>query len=223
MENPWANGEPTMAYDEEPTMAYEEPTINVVGESTITSVVGDGGFCVPYPMELIVKRKIQGFSNAHFDVFDVSGNNLLLKVDGSVWALQKKRVMRDPAGFPILTLREKVLTYRHQWTCHLGESSDKNKLLFKVQRSNPLQLKTRLEVFLASNYNKNVCNFHVIGCFSSLSFKVCKGNTIIAEVSHNFKWGKFCKGKDCFRVKVQPDVDYAFIVALLVILDEIDV
>ncbi|GAV62458.1 Tub_2 domain-containing protein, partial [Cephalotus follicularis] len=190
MENPWAYGDPTEAYE-------EEPSINTAREPNITSIVGDSAFCVPYPMELIVRKKIQGLSNAHFDVFDVTGNNLLLKVDGRVWTIQKKRIMRDPAGFPVLVLREKVLTCRHQWNCHLGESTDNNNLLFKVQRSNPIQIKTRLEVFLASNFNKNVCDFHVIRCLSSLSFKVYKGKTIIAEVNHKLTWGKFYKGKDC--------------------------
>ena len=47
------------------------------------SVVGDG-YCFPYAMELIVKKKIKRLSNAQFDVFDLSGN-LLLQIDGGVW------------------------------------------------------------------------------------------------------------------------------------------
>lgn len=76
---------------------YGAPIINIVGES----------FCVPYTMEMLVKKRIQGMSNAHYDVFDISGN-LLLQVDGSLWKFQKKRVMRDPAGIALLTMRQKV-------------------------------------------------------------------------------------------------------------------
>lgn len=76
---------------------YGVPIINIVGEN----------FCVPYTMEMLVKKRIHGMSNAHYDVFDISGN-LLLQVDGSLWKFQKKRVMRDPAGIPLLTMRQKV-------------------------------------------------------------------------------------------------------------------
>lgn len=75
------------------------------------SVVGDG-YCFPYPMELIVKKKIKKLSSAQFEVFDLSGN-LLLQVDGGVWNLKMKRILRDPAGFPILTMRGKVKIFLH--------------------------------------------------------------------------------------------------------------
>ncbi|TXG50349.1 hypothetical protein EZV62_022873 [Acer yangbiense] len=80
-----------------PEPAYGVPTVSVVGE----------GFCVPYPVELIVKRKTKRLSNTCFEVLDVNGN-LFLQVDGTSLAFQCKRVMRNPAGFPILTLREKA-------------------------------------------------------------------------------------------------------------------
>ena len=78
----------------------------MASDDQIIKVVGDR-FCVPYIMELLVKRKIQSFSNAHYDVFDTTGN-VLLQVNGGVWNFQKKRVMKDPAGLPVVTLREKV-------------------------------------------------------------------------------------------------------------------
>ncbi|XP_010256970.1 PREDICTED: protein LURP-one-related 14 [Nelumbo nucifera] len=185
------------------------------------SVVGEG-FCVPYPVDLIVKKKIVGLSDARFEVMDANGN-LLLQVDGSLWSLQKKRVMRDSAGFPILTMREKVLTARHRWTVHRGDSSDGSNLLFSVQRSHPLQIKTQLDVFLANNFHEDICNFNVTGSYSDQSCRVYKGDTLIAEANHKFTWGRFCKGKDNFTVKVNPGVDYAFIVTLIVILNENDI
>lgn len=82
-------------------MAKPEPANGVA----VVSVVREG-FCVPYPMELIVKRKTNGRSDTRFEVLDVNGN-LFLQVDGTSLAFQCKRVVRNPAGFPILTLRER--------------------------------------------------------------------------------------------------------------------
>lgn len=80
-----------------PEVAYGIPTINVVGNV----------LCVPYPVELIIKRKYHGFFDACFEVLDVNGN-LFFQVGNLNGNLQKKKVMRYPAGFPILTMREKV-------------------------------------------------------------------------------------------------------------------
>ncbi|KAL9418687.1 hypothetical protein AB3S75_036608 [Citrus x aurantiifolia] len=192
---------------------YGVPIINIVGEN----------FCVPYTMEMLVKKRIHGMSNAHYDVFDISGN-LLLQVDGSLWKFQKKRVMRDPAGIPLLTMRQKSFKWRKEWTVHPGESSeDNNDILFRVEQPSPLHIKTKLEVFLPNNniIGKRAPDFYVTGSFTSLSFKVYRGKTVICQVAnHNYTWGSICKGKENFKVRVHPEVDYSFITALLVILEE---
>ena len=81
-----------------PEWAYGVPPVSVIGEN----------YCTPYPLELIVKKKINKLSSSQFEAFDLSGN-LLLKVDGGVWNFKLKRVLLDPSGFPILTLRGKVI------------------------------------------------------------------------------------------------------------------
>ncbi|XP_022764453.1 protein LURP-one-related 14-like isoform X2 [Durio zibethinus] len=191
----------------------------MASDDQIIKVVGDR-FCVPYTMELLVKRKIQSLSNAHYDVIDTTGN-VLLQVDGGVWNFHKKRVMKDPAGLPVITLREKALSWKQQWLIHQGESSEKKHFVCSVQRSSALHIKNNLDVYLANRYKEDGRDFRVTGSFASLSFKVRKGNSIIAEVSHNFTWGS-CKGKESFKVKVYPEVDYAFIAALVVIMHEND-
>ncbi|KAG6758168.1 hypothetical protein POTOM_038504 [Populus tomentosa] len=190
---------------------YGVPPVSVVGES----------YCAPYPLELIVKKKIKKLSNAQFEVFDLSGN-LLLQVDGGVWNFQLKRVLRDPAGFPILTIRGKVLTLWHKWKANAGESTDDSNVLFTVKQSHPLQIKKAINVFLTANSKKKEPDFHISGSYTSLSFKVYEGRRLIAEVKHNFTLQSFCKGKERYKVKVYPEVDYAFVVALLVILNEND-
>nr|GMC63806.1 protein LURP-one-related 14-like [Ipomoea batatas] len=177
-------------------MAYGTPL-----QSPLVSVVGDC-FCVPYLIDLSVKKAMRCLSDTRVDVRDVTGN-LLFQTRGSLWQLNKKRTMRDPAGFPVVTQREKALSCRHRWTVHRGESSDAASLLYSVQRSHPLQMKTRLDVFLPGNVRADVPDF---------------------QVKDNFKLGSFlAKGHESFGVRVYPGVDYAFIVSLLVILNENDI
>ncbi|KAF5467491.1 hypothetical protein F2P56_017312 [Juglans regia] len=95
-----------------PEMAYGVPVIN-------TNTVVGNGFCVPYEVELTVKKKRHGLFAARFEVVDVNGH-LLFQVDGSCSNFQKKRVLHDPIGHPILTMRQKVLTPHHRWIVHRG-------------------------------------------------------------------------------------------------------
>ncbi|KAG6670323.1 hypothetical protein CIPAW_01G303600 [Carya illinoinensis] len=77
---------------------------------------------------------------------------------------------------------------------------------------------TQLHVFLASNIDKDICNFQVVGCCSSRSLRVYRGDTVIAELTHNFKRGSCCRSKECFRIKLYPGADDAFVVALKITL-----
>ncbi|KAI3470939.1 hypothetical protein Pfo_027602 [Paulownia fortunei] len=192
-----------------PEVRHFVPTISVVGED----------FCFPYLVNLAVKKKI-GFSSKHIDVLDDNGT-LLLQVDGGFWQFKQKRTMHDSMGVPIITMmRTKAISWHQQWTVHRGESLEESNLLYTVQKSHSFQLKTQLEVFLASNLTGEICDFRVVGSYISQSFKVYKGDTLIAEVRERFRLGSL--GKESFEARIYPGFDYAFIVSLLVILNEID-
>uniref|UniRef100_A0A6N2M222 Uncharacterized protein n=1 Tax=Salix viminalis TaxID=40686 RepID=A0A6N2M222_SALVM len=144
---------------------------------------------------MIVKKKINKLSSSQFEAFDLSGN-LLLKVDGGVWNFKLKRVLLDPSGFPILTLRGKALAFRHKWKAHAGESThDNSNILFSVKQSRPLQIKKQINIYLANKFKKKEPDFLITGAYTSLSFKVYEGRRLIAEVKHSFTLGKFLQGK----------------------------
>ncbi|KAL0402967.1 UNVERIFIED_CONTAM: protein LURP-one-related 14 [Sesamum radiatum] len=183
------------------------------------SVVGDD-FCFPYLVDLAVKKKV-GFSTKHIDVLDDNGA-LLVQVDGGFWQFNKTRTMLHSLGFPIITMRRtKGIWMQQEWTVHRGESSDGSDLLYTVRKSHSFQLKTRLQVFLATNLTAQICDFRVIGSYISQSFKVYRGDTLMAEVKERFTMGGRL-GNERFEARIYPGVDYAFIVSLLVILNEID-
>ncbi|KAG8391457.1 hypothetical protein BUALT_Bualt01G0189800 [Buddleja alternifolia] len=179
-----------------PEVRHFVPTISIVGDD----------FCYPYLVDLVVKKNT-GFLGTHIDVLDDNGI-LLLQVDGSFWHLKKKRTMHNSIGLPIITMRRK------------GETSDDSDLLYTIQKTRCFQLKTELKVFLASNLTGEICDFRVIGSYVSHSCKVYKGDTLITEVKERFKLESLRKER--FEARIYPGVDYAFIMSLLVILNEID-
>ncbi|XP_039020095.1 protein LURP-one-related 14-like, partial [Hibiscus syriacus] len=159
----------------------------MASNDVMIKVVGDR-FCLPYTTELFVKEKIQSPYSSHYDVFDSTGNTLL-RVDGGARNLKRRRVMSDPAGFPVITIREQgngklqnPISWKQEWRIHEGESSDSNHFLFRVKRSSGSHFRD-LDVYLGSRDDRGAGDFHVtrgIG-FASLSCKVRRGNSIIAE------------------------------------------
>ncbi|KAL3497889.1 hypothetical protein ACH5RR_040621 [Cinchona calisaya] len=193
-----------------PEETHVVPSISVVGY----------GFCFPYLVDLVVKKKTIGLFRVRYDVLE-DNKNLIFQVEGRFWQLKRKRIMTNTANFPILTMRGKGLAWHDQWTVHEGDSLDSSKILYTVkQKSHPLHIKTELEVFLADNIVRDIPDFRVIGCFTSQSFEVYKGDIIIAEVMDS---GSFLlRSRKTFRVRVYPGVDHAFILSLLITFSEID-
>lgn len=70
------------------------------------SVVGEM-FCNPYTTELVVRRRRESLKREHYDVFDLS-DNLIFTVEGGIWNIRRKRVLRDATGMPLLSMRTKV-------------------------------------------------------------------------------------------------------------------
>lgn len=79
----------------------------------------------------------------------------------------------------------KVMDPHGTWQVFDGDSFDPKDLLFTVKRPNIVQLKCKLNVFLASNTSKDVWDFTMKGSFFTRSCKVYKGDSsmVIAQVS----------------------------------------
>ncbi|KAM3287962.1 Protein LURP-one-related 15 [Capsicum baccatum] len=179
-------------------------------------------FCAPYPVDLNIVRKLMTLSEGAFGVTDVNGN-IVFKVKSKLFSLRDRRVLLDAAGNPIVTFQQKILSAHRRWQVYRGESTDSKDFLFSVKKSSLLQFKTKLDVFLAHN-TKDVCDFRIEGSWFERSCVIYAGNTstIIAQMHRKHTAQSILLGKDNFGVTVYPNVDYAFIVALVVILEEIN-
>ncbi|KAL2330568.1 hypothetical protein Fmac_018149 [Flemingia macrophylla] len=180
-------------------------------------------YCAPYPVDLAVVKKVMTISDGNFVVTDLHGN-VVFKVKGSLLTLRDRRLLIDAAGNPIVTLRRKIMTAHDRWQAFRGESTEANDLIFSLKRSSLIQFRTKLDVFLANNTSENVCDFKVKGSWMERSCIVYAGESdnIVAQMHKKHTVQSFLVGKDHFNVTVYPNIDYAFIVALIVILDEIN-
>lgn len=77
-----------------------------------------------------------------------------------------------------------ILSLHEKWHVFRGESTDFKDLLFIVGRSTVIQLKTTLNVYLASNTKEDACDFKVKGSWLERACVVYAGesSTIVAQV-----------------------------------------
>ncbi|KAB1221825.1 Protein LURP-one-related 15 [Morella rubra] len=128
-------------------------------------------------------------------VADVNRNNIVFRAQGDLFKLHAGGRMWDAAGYPVVTFRKKIMTAHSRWQVFRGNNIDSNHLLFSARKSSMLQVKTKLHVFLAINTAEDVCDFKM-----------------------HKKSGKSSK----FMVRVHPNMDYAFVVAIILILDRMN-
>ncbi|KAI4378855.1 hypothetical protein MLD38_016279 [Melastoma candidum] len=181
-------------------------------------------FCAPYPVDLAIVRKVMTIADGSFVVTDLS-DNIVFKVRGSVLSLHHRRFLLDAAGNPLLTLQQKMISAHDRWKAYRGESSDEKDLLFTVKRSSMIQLLgTKLHVFLANNTSEDRCDFRVEGSWLERSCVIYAGdsNSVIAQMHKKHTVQSMLLGKDRFMVTVYPNVDAAFVAAIIVILEEIN-
>ncbi|CAN6203456.1 unnamed protein product [Urochloa humidicola] len=185
-------------------------------------VVVSPQFCAPYVVPLTVTEKALSLSDGDFTVTDANGA-VVLRVKGAIFSIHRRRVILDAAGQPILSMQKKVFSMHHRWEVFRGDSSNASDLLFTVKKSSIIQLKTELDVFLASNTAEQVCDFKIKGSYfeRSCAFYLGNSNTLIAQMNRQYTVSNVLRGKDTFGVTVFPQVDYVFMAALVVILDEI--
>ncbi|KAK4268478.1 hypothetical protein QN277_025132 [Acacia crassicarpa] len=176
-------------------------------------------YCCPHPVDLAIVGKIRTFAKK-FTVTDLN-SNAIFEVQASLLSLHGHQVIRDAAQNPVVTLRGKIMTMHDRWQAFRGDSSDPKDLIFTVKRSSLIQLvRIELDVFLASNTSEQVCDFKIKGSWWGRSCVVYAGesNTIVAQMHKSID---IASNKQNFMVTVHPNVDSAFIVALILILDGI--
>ncbi|RZC84296.1 hypothetical protein C5167_047082 [Papaver somniferum] len=177
-------------------------------------------YSTPHQVDLYVARKVLNVTEGNnLGVFEINGNNIF-----KVKSAGKRRILVDAAGVPIVSLEEKKFSAHDRWRVYRGDSSDSKDLLFGVKRSKFIQLRTELDVFLASNTAEDVCDFKIKQNYRRKSVVIYQGDSqnIIAEMHKKQTVQGKVLGKDTFSINICPSIDYVFVIALRVVLDEIN-
>ncbi|KAG5248307.1 protein LURP-one-related [Salix suchowensis] len=167
-----------------------------------------------YAVGLAVSTKAWTLGENKFKVADINGT-VIFHVKSKHLTLHDRRFIKDAAGNTLVNLGKKIMTMHGSWEAFRGESNEEKDLLFTIKKSKLIQFKTELDVFLANNKGE-VPDFKVKGGYSECSYSVLLGDTstVIAQMH-----GKH--SPKSIILEVYPNVDYAFIIALVIILNEI--
>ncbi|KAK3148947.1 hypothetical protein QOZ80_3AG0210800 [Eleusine coracana subsp. coracana] len=185
--------------------------------------VVDARFCAADAASLAVAKTLS-MSGSDFAVIDKATGALVLRVDGVLFSLRRRCVLVDADRRPVLTVQESALLLNTRWKVFRGDSTRRRDLLFTVTKPSviPLHKSTRVSVFLASNDAEQACDFRITGSYHDGACAVSLGDsdTVVARIDRRFSVVSALLGKNAYAVTVNPGIDYAFIVALVVILDE---
>ncbi|KAL4567576.1 hypothetical protein LXL04_023164 [Taraxacum kok-saghyz] len=185
------------------------------------SVIGDQ-FIAKCEMDLIVEK----YSCGNFLITDID-HNILLKVKQCNTSCHRERVVLDIHDKPILMAREKIVTGHNRWNVFKGDSKSKKDKIFSIKKSHIIQFRPSVDVFLKNkNGCKEVYDFQIKGSWSKKNCTVNMRDTS-ATIAQMCKMEspagnmKFVNEK-CM-VKIYPNVDYAFVVTLMAIVEAMDV
>nr|AGT16996.1 hypothetical protein SHCRBa_063_N24_R_80 [Saccharum hybrid cultivar R570] len=185
--------------------------------------VVDARFCAPDAATLAVAKALS-MSGSDFAVTDAATGALVLRVDGVLFSLRRRCVLVDADQRPVLTVQESALMLNTRWKVFRGDSTRRRDLMFTVVKPSVIQLRgsTKVSVFLASNDAEQACDFRITGSYHDGACAVSLGDsdTVIAKIDRRFSVVSALLGKNSYNATVNPGIDYAFVVALVVILDE---
>ncbi|KAL1321856.1 hypothetical protein AAHE18_14G156400 [Arachis hypogaea] len=170
-------------------------------------------YCAPYPVGLVLKKEKTILHK--YTVTDIN-DNVIFTVTSPFLTMHQHRYVRDALGNTILHLRREL--FRDRWKAFRGQNMEQLEI-FTRKQSSLLQLRTTLDVFLANNIT-GVCDFKLVeaGFFArTWVVNIAESDIVVAQIKH--KLGRFFR-REKFMVTISPNIDYAFVVALTVTLDD---
>lgn len=153
-------------------------------------------------MRFLVKQKIFSFGD-NFVIKDDQGNDRFI-VRGKVFALGDKLRIYDMQGQELFYIEQKLLRLLPEYTIYKsGQAVATVKKEFTF-------FKPRFSIW--STYG----NYTIQGNFWGMDFSILKNGRQVAQVSK--RWLSF---GDTYGVDIVDDEDYAFILALVIVIDQV--
>ncbi|CAH9101137.1 unnamed protein product [Cuscuta epithymum] len=180
-------------------------------------------YCDPREVQISVKKKWCFFIKG-YEVRDDSNGKILFTANKISSFFHSTLILLDAAKQAVVTLRQKIFPLE-SWDIYRGVEKGETDIIFTTRTSSLFQLTPNQEVFLASNKNPSlkVCDYKMETCHRMFLPPISKifAQPSYALIAESVKQSSFF-GEDKLKVTVQPNVDQAFVVSLLMIQEEIN-
>ncbi|KAF5803099.1 putative tubby-like protein [Helianthus annuus] len=211
MSSPYSMASPCYSSDDDgrgtPDRVFKEPEYPVV--------IVDQKYCSTYPVQLVFEKNHD--SEDKFKISDDDGN-VIFK------AKKKKngfREMVDESDTTIISFTTKHISVHRRRQAYKGDHHEHHRL-FTVKKTRGHK-SFRFDVYMASNMTESTFNYRVYDNYkdgTSIIFAQDKV-TVLAQLHTQVTRQKTEKPEDKFSVSVSPNVDKAFVSALLIIREEV--
>jgi len=153
-------------------------------------------------MRFIVKQRIFSFGD-NFTIKDEAGNDCFT-VRGKVFALGDKLRIYDMQGHELFYIEQRLFRFLPEYTIYqFGRPVATVKKQFSL-------FKPRFNIWSAYG------DFTIEGNFLGMDFSIYKNGEHVAQVSKRWlAWG------DTYGVDIADDENYAFILALVIVIDQV--
>ncbi|KAF5775219.1 putative tubby-like protein [Helianthus annuus] len=173
-------------------------------------------FVTQEPLEIIV----DSYPGRNLVISNIN-HKIMLKVQPCDTFTHYQSVLLDVNDKPIAMLQKQLSSTHSRWNVFKGESKSDSDMIFTAKNENMIQLKTNISMMLANKMRSNdVCDLRIKGSWSKGNFTIYRGNSSseMARI-HKPQSKKKYEAADKFTVTIQPNMDYACVVALLAIVD----
>ncbi|BBN00955.1 hypothetical protein MPTK1_2g03380 [Marchantia polymorpha subsp. ruderalis] len=180
-------------------------------------VIVDAKYCSPSEVKLTVAKKVLECNNGNFVITDSEGHTLF-KLDQKKVFLRELTVLRDDGDCPVVSIHKKNISLHDTYQVYEGESSRE---LFTVWDKNMRDsAELTYEIQLEADSEPT---FQVKGDFVRRNYEIIfKESSIAAEVAKkHFSLTSIITGKSNYGVLVSPNVDQAFVSAVVTIMEAI--
>lgn len=184
----------------------------------------DEEFCFEEEIHLTVRKSCLFFPGDGFVVYDPQGE-LIFRVDsyGPDFYSKDELVLMDSSGKCLLSLHHKKPSLHRQWEGFLGEKMDGQGPIFSMHRSSIIG---RSDV-VVEVYSDPAKEYQIEGSFSHRSCTIyyndpkSPSKELAAEIKQKIDpTTQVMLGKDVFLLCLKPMVDGAFMMGLVLVLDQ---
>lgn len=184
--------------------------------------VVDQRFCMPHPISLVMKEKVFSFTGDDFQIKDANSGQTFFMINGKFISLRQRKVLSDYQGVPIAHFKHKIISLLPSFMIYQGE--DSSNLIAKIDKKFTF-LKSKMLASVTNRVTGQPMLITMKGNWRDKKAEIYlgeekEGGQLIASVQRKSNGKHYFLGQQDYVVTIQPGVDAAFMVLMVLAFDE---